>query len=113
MNRILPIIAKYRVLATLHSPDLESTEHTPNWNSSYTQLLKLKAMEERGEDLTQKAGTLLHRSLAEVESEIPKLVSAHHLKEAMDLYLEIKRELTSIVGKEPAPNLESGLQPSH
>jgi hypothetical protein len=109
MNRIVPIIAKYREIATLHSPNLESTEHAPNWNSSYTQLLQLKAMEERAEDLTKKAGLLLVRSFAEVESEIPTLVLAVNLKKAMDLYLEMKDALTQIVKDLPAPNLESKL----
>jgi hypothetical protein len=100
LDKIIDVMADFKKIASLQKVDLESTEDMPNYNSSYTQLLKLKGMfstQESSQSIAQKIRELLVTTYAEMADELQKMIAPENLKTASVIYDDITKKLELIV----------------
>lgn len=86
-------------LADLQKEDLEDTSDMINYHLASTQLIRIRALIHKDNDpnkIVPMIQTLQKTSLAELKSELPKMIAEHHMQEALQLYEEIKKDLRAI-----------------
>lgn len=99
VDQVEKIIKKFKELAGLQKTDLGSTAEMPNYNASYTQILKLKKIFSSNSDqaaILNKIDTLLTGSLAEMTDELPKMIAAENQEAAFVVYEQIKENFVLI-----------------
>lgn len=86
-------------LANLQKPDLEDTSDLINYNEATFQIIKIRALINRDFDsnkILPMVESLQKNALAELESELPKMIAENQLEEATKRYNEIKTDINTI-----------------
>lgn len=99
-------------LANLQKADLEDTNDMTNYNESTSQIIKIRALINRNftpDKILPIVENLQKNALAELESELPKMIAKHQMEEATKLYKEIKTDINTLVleltDQQPSPSI--------
>ncbi|CBJ10506.1 putative coiled-coil protein [Legionella longbeachae NSW150] len=99
-------------LANLQKADLEDTNDMTNYNESTSQIIKIRALINRNctpDKILPIVENLQKNALAELESELPKMIAKHQMEEATNLYKEIKTDINTLVfeltDQQPSPSI--------
>ncbi|WP_115707567.1 hypothetical protein [Legionella sainthelensi] len=99
-------------LANLQKADLEDTNDMTNYHESTSQIIKIRALINRNftpDKILPIVENLQKNALAELESELPKMIAKHQMEEATKLYKEIKTDINTLVleltDQQPSPSI--------
>jgi hypothetical protein len=107
IDQIDAMITLFKQISMLHRPDLENTLEMPNWNASFTRLLKLKQIA-TPLDMIANAKALKLETLSELTLELPKMVDSTNLPKALALCNQIKNGLKNLITSLQDPMPEEG-----
>ena len=94
IEEIRKMIAQMKQIAMLHSKELKNTKEMPNWNETYTYLLRLKGLTEHGIDMQtiQALANKLTSPLVEMKMELYYMIPCRDLEKALSIHKELEKE---------------------